>query len=128
VDQFPEWWSWLRRFDCPSGLVPGAVAHCEVRAPLPYSLRFDVRVDSVDPASALHATVSGDIGGPARLTIEPAAAGSIASLWWEVDVHAPVLRTGARVARPLMAWGHEWVVATGVRQFRRHALDPLSGP
>ena len=120
MEDFPSWWSWLRRFDCPDGLVPGSVAHCEVRAPLPYSLRFDVRVDEVEPASSLSATVSGDIAGPARLTLAPAPGGAAADLWWEVEVQAPVLRTGARWARPLMAWGHEWVVATGVRQFRRH--------
>ena len=33
------------------------------------------------------------------------------------------LLAGALFGRPLMQWGHEWVVATGVGQFRRRALN-----
>src|SRR2546423_57701 len=42
-DDYPTWWTWLRRFD-GDGLVEGGRPRCEVRAPLPYSLRFTVDV------------------------------------------------------------------------------------
>ena len=35
----------------------------------------------------------------------------------------PVLRAGATFGRPVMQWGHEWVVATGVGQFQRQAFS-----
>ena len=123
TDEFPRWWTWLRRFEVGSGLVDGAVARCVVRPPLPYVLRFDVAVERVVPAALVETTVSGDIEGPARLELSGDGDRAEARLVWEVDVRDPLLRTAARVARPLMEWGHEWVVDTGVEQFRRRALD-----
>ena len=88
----------------------GSVARCVVRPPLPYVLRFDVAVERVVPAALVETTVSGDIEGPARLELSGDGDGAEARLVWEVDVRDPLLRTAARVARPLMEWGHEWVV------------------
>jgi hypothetical protein len=33
-----------------------------------------------------------------------------------------MLRVAARAARPMLQWGHEWVVNNGVEQFRRAAI------
>ena len=93
---------------------------CVIRAPLPYSLRFSVTIDRVEPAALIETTIDGDIAGPASLTIEPHRTGSRARLNWSLAVRSRLLQSGAIVARPLMHWGHEWVVANGVDQFRRH--------
>jgi hypothetical protein len=122
TDRFPEWWPWLRRFDS-DGLVPGAVADCVVRAPLPYTLSFRVHVVDVVPEQIVAVRVTGDLDGPARLELASRGDGSTARLTWRVEVRAPLLRVGATVSRPLMEWGHQWVVDTGVRQFRRRALE-----
>jgi uncharacterized protein YndB with AHSA1/START domain len=123
TDEYRNWWTWLRVFDV-EGLHQGATARCVVRAPIPYSLRFDVFVEEVVPARLVVASVGGDIEGPARLEISDGAGGSgaRARLTWEVTVRNRFLATAARWTRPVMEWGHEWVVATGVAQFRRRAL------
>jgi uncharacterized protein YndB with AHSA1/START domain len=127
TDRYRSWWSWLRRFDGP-GLVEGTTTRCEVRAPLPYSLRFDVVVTRVVPARAVDATITGDIAGPAALAIEANGAGSAASLEWTVELRDPSLRAAALLGRPVMQWAHDRVVATGVEEFRRRALRPDLGP
>jgi hypothetical protein len=99
-----------------------------VRAPLAYSLRFQVAVVDVVPGRLVDARVSGDLEGPARLHVDFHADGSEAHLSWELALRAPVLHAASRVARPLMEWGHDWVVHTGVRQFRRLALGERSRP
>jgi hypothetical protein len=48
--------------------------------------------------------------------------GSVARLAWEMELHRPMLRSAARFGRPVMEWGHDWVVANGVEQFRRRGL------
>ena len=119
TDEYPHWWRWLREFDASGGLDVGTSARCVVRGPFPYSLTFVVDVIEVVDNELVRTQVTGDLAGPARLEIERTAAGSRARLAWEVELCSPLLRELARWARPLMEWGHGWVVDNGVRQFRR---------
>lgn len=126
TDRFREWWPWLRALES-DGLVAGGVAHCMVRAPVPYSLRFDVTIVDVVDGRLVDTRVSGDLEGPARLDLAVHPEGSEARLSWELELRAPLLGAASLVARPLMEWGHRWVVDTGVRQFRRLALEDPAG-
>jgi hypothetical protein len=121
TDDYPRWWRWLRRFEC-DGLVAGAEAVCVVQGPVPHALRFRINVVDVEPARFVRTEVRGDLEGPARLEIAPHAEGSDVRLLWEVELRSPLLRPMARWARPLMQWGHDWVVDTGVDAFRRRAF------
>jgi hypothetical protein len=121
TDQYSTWWHWLRRIDTVE-LSEGSESACVVQGPLPYALRFRVRVVEVDPARLVRAQVYGDLEGPARLEIDPHHDGCTARLVWEVELCPAPLRAMALVGRPLMQWGHDWIVDSGVRQFRRRAL------
>jgi uncharacterized protein YndB with AHSA1/START domain len=121
TDEYRRWWVWLRDFEA-DGIRPGVVARCRVKAPLPYSLRCEIRVERVVPGALIDTTVSGDVRGPARLEIASAPYGSTARLVSSLEVCTPVLGRVASVGRPLMAWAHNAVVETGVEQFRRQAL------
>lgn len=118
---FRQWWPWLRAMTGP-GLVPGGRTECEIRAPIPYSLRFVVEVTEIVPERVLDAIVTGDLAGPARLETNPDPAGTRVRLNWEMDLNRPLLRRAARFGRPVMEWGHQWVVNTGVDQFVNRAL------
>jgi hypothetical protein len=121
---FRGWWPWLRELS-GDGLVPGGRNICVVRAPIPYTLRFTVTVRELVPGRFVGADVAGDLAGPARLEIGPAegpGAGSTVRLTWEMELRRPVLRAAARFGRPVMEWGHDWVVANGMRQFLGRAL------
>jgi carbon monoxide dehydrogenase subunit G len=128
VEQFPRWWPWLRSFDAGAEkLLPGTVANCAVRGPLPYTLEFQVHVEQVEPGLSIDTRVSGDLEGRARLEIgRLEGAGddaSTARLSWSVDLHLPLLSVASRFARPMLVWAHDRVVTTGVAQFREHALS-----
>jgi uncharacterized protein YndB with AHSA1/START domain len=122
TSHYSSWWPWLRKFDA-SSLAPGTVAHCAVRAPLPYTLEFSVHVQSVDPGRAVVTEVRGDLSGPARLEVDGDGDGrSSARLAWEVELRVPFLSAASLVARPVLVWAHDQVVASGVQGFRRSAL------
>ena len=121
TERLQELWPWLRTLESP-GLVEGTVSRCVVRAPVPYTVSVEVALRQVVPARLVVAAVSGDLEGPARLDVAARPGGSEASLFWELEARAPLLRAASLVARPVMDWGHNWVVDTGVRQFRRKAL------
>jgi hypothetical protein len=48
-------------------------------------------------------------------------------LVWGLEISRPLLRRVATVARPMLQWGHDWIVDRGVEQFRRAALDAVDG-
>jgi carbon monoxide dehydrogenase subunit G len=123
TERFPQWWPWLRSFDTTDEkLTCGTVAKCAVRAPLPYTLEFDVRVERVVAGRSIDTVVSGDLEGPARLEVGGGDECSSARLAWAVELRLPVLSAASLVARPLLVWAHDRIVSTGVKQFRHGAL------
>jgi len=100
-------------------LAAGEVWLCEVQPPLPYALRFRVRLDEVEPARLVRATVDGDIVGSAHLELTDRPEGCRARLTSELAPRHRVLRAVARVAAPVARYGHDWVLDTGAGQFVR---------
>jgi hypothetical protein len=93
-----------------------------VQSPLPYALRFELHLQRVVPTKLLEVDVRGDIEGPAVLEVEAHDAGCAVRVAWDVEARSSPLRLGARVARPVLQWSHERVVAVGLWQFKRRAL------
>lgn len=126
VDEYRSWWPWLRHFDA-GALAPGEVWSAAVQPPLPYRLRFEIHLEAVDAPHTASATVTGDIEGTARLAVTRTSTGSELHLRSELAPTNAVLRAVAQVAAPVARFGHEWVLDTGLRQFRDRAL-PQPGP
>lgn len=121
VDAYREWWPWLRSFDA-AALAPGEVWSAVVQPPLPYRLRFEIRLEEVEAPRVASAEVSGDIEGTARLEIEPTGHGSELHLVSALAPTNAVLRAVAQLAQPMVRFGHDWVLDSGLRQFRDRAL------
>lgn len=121
VDDYRRWWPWLRRLEA-HGLAAGETWTCTVRPPLPYVLEFAVALDEVERPSRVTATVSGDIAGSATVDLEPDGDGCTVRLRSALAPAGQPLRTVARLAPWLSRFGHDWVLDTGFRQFRRRAL------
>jgi len=126
TERYPEWWSWLRVLE-GGDLRAGAVARCVVRAPLPYTLRFDVSVERVEPLELVDTHVRGDLEGPARLEVTPRPGGATARLVWSLELRDALLRPLAIVARPAMMWAHDRIIEVGLQEFERQALDGRTG-
>lgn len=119
---YTTWWPWLRRLEA-EGLVAGDLWACHVQPPLPYSLRFTIAIEEVVDGRSVRAAVAGEIRGTASVELSPA--GATATEVHFVSDLAPAagpLRAFARIARPLVAWGHDWVIDQAIRQFRAGAL------
>ena len=121
IPSYRTWWPWLARLDAEA-FEEGARWHCAVQPPLPYVLRFAIHLDVVDAPHRAEATILGDITGTARLTVEPDGDGSEVRLESQLAPANAFLRGVARVAAPVVRFGHDWVLDTGAGQFRRRAL------
>jgi uncharacterized protein YndB with AHSA1/START domain len=126
IERFPEWWRWLRVLDvhgADKGVAAGTTATCVIGPPLPYVLHLTIEVERLVVGTLVEARVTGDLEGTARLEVAAdRAGGTTARLSWHLYVRRPLLQMLARTARPVLVWGHEWVVANGVAQFRERAL------
>jgi hypothetical protein len=126
TSRYCDWWPWLRSFNLEpagAGLAPGSVATCAIKAPLPYTLEFQVHVERVDKGRSIDTSVTGDLRGPARLEVGSAGEAATARLTWAVELEVPVLSVASRIARPVLVWAHDRVVSSGVEQFRERALS-----
>jgi hypothetical protein len=122
VDRYREWWPWLRRFDA-HGLARGEVWTATVQPPLPYRLTFELDLVEVVAPNIVAADVTGDIEGSARIVIAESATGADLHVQSDLTPTSRVLRSVATLASPVARYGHQWVLDTGLRQFRDRALD-----
>jgi uncharacterized protein YndB with AHSA1/START domain len=118
---FPRWWTWLRRIDA-DGLREGTTVRCLIRAPVPWSLHLELHIVRVVPQERIEVRATGDLEGPARLELAPHPRGTEARMAWELEPRGRLRPASGPLMRPVLQWGQEWVVATGVRQFQHRAF------
>jgi hypothetical protein len=124
VDRFSSWWGWLHEFSVDgTGLQHGTMLHGVVAPPLPYRMHLDVVLDECVPEQRITALVHGDLEGAALLTLEGDDGETRAHATWTIEMMQRPMRIAARVARPLLQWGHDRVVDATVDGFRRHLDD-----
>ena len=123
IERYRQWWPWLHEFD-GTAFSEGVRWRCEVKPPLPYTVHFDVILIEVVEHNIVRARIEGDITGWSQLTAIDHDSGCEVRLISELSPASETLRLVARVARPVAAFGHDWVLDTGARQFRSAALHP----
>jgi len=122
TDDYSSWWPWLREFDA-DGLREGATWRAGIQSPLPYVLRVQLVLDEVVECERLAASVTGDIAGWATLDLAASGTGSAVDIEWDMRPRSRAMQAAAVLARPLLRWSHEWVLARGLDQFRQRALS-----
>src|ERR1035437_9179415 len=128
TNRFEDWWSWLRDFETEgSSLETGSVLRGVVVPPLPYRMRLEVVLEECVMPHRIAAVVSGDLEGNASLTFTPDGGGTQATVGWTIEMMQGPMRLAARLAHPLLRWGHDLVVQATVEGFRR-TLAAESGP
>jgi hypothetical protein len=124
LDQFTSWWTWLQDFWVEgTGLERGTILHGIVAPPVPYRMRIDVVLEDCVAEERIVALVHGDLEGPATLTFEGDDGESRAHAAWRLEMMQRPMRIAARVAHPLLKWGHDRVVDATVTDFRRQVVD-----
>lgn len=119
LDQFERWWGWLGNLRVDgAGLEVGSVLRGTVAPPVPYRMHVDVELWRCVPGQQIDATVTGDLAGDAHLRLRPTAGGTVTDVAWTLEMLQRPMRLAARVAYPLLRWGHDCVVEATVNAFR----------
>jgi hypothetical protein len=118
--EFERWWGWLGEFRMDgNGLETGSVLTGVVTPPLPYHMRIQVVLEDCTEPASITAAVHGDLEGSAHLDLADDGDATIASVGWTIEMMQPPMRLAARVAYPVLRWGHDRVVDATVFGFRR---------
>ena len=123
LDRFESWWGWLADLEVDGdGLKTGSVMRGTVSPPVPYRMGVTIELTKCVPAQLVDASVSGDLTGDAHLRLRPDPAGTVADVAWSLEMRQMPMRIAARVAYPLLRWGHDRVVEVTVAAFRAQLL------
>jgi carbon monoxide dehydrogenase subunit G len=129
VDRFERHLGWLSEFRLDGkGLQSGSTLSGVITPPLPYRMRLRVDLRECRRPSHIVATVHGDLEGQAELVLMPEGGGTRVTAAWTIEMTQRSMRIAARVARPLLQWGHDRVVEMTVRGFRRHLATDSASP
>jgi uncharacterized protein YndB with AHSA1/START domain len=121
VESYRQWWPWLRAFQARA-LATDDVWRCTVRAPVGYTVSFAIAFTRVVDGSLAEARVSGDIRGGAELTLTDAEGGCSVVVRSDLQPESRFLRFLTRTVPAVARYGHDWVLATGAKQFEQRAL------
>jgi hypothetical protein len=120
-ERFEGWWGWLKEFTLDGGgLQAGSVLRGLVSPPVPYQMHVRVMLGTCTRPERIDASVAGDLEGDAHLAFAPRGAGTRADVAWTIEMKQRPMRMAARVASPLLRWGHDRVVEMTVAGFRRN--------
>lgn len=128
LDQFERWWGWLSELEVDGpGLQTGSVLRGTVAPPVPYRMRVCVELDRCASERLIDASVTGDLVGEAHLRLYPTSGGTVAEVAWTLEMMQLPMRVAARVAHPLLRWGHDRVVEATVSGFRSQLVAVRPG-
>jgi hypothetical protein len=126
-DSYQVWWPWLRDFGAgEAGLVDGNVLRGTVVPPIPYRFRLEVRLHSCERLVVTKAILAGDLTGDATMLFDEVRGGTRVRVEWTLLMASAPMRVAARVARPLVLWGHDRIVEMAVADIAL-ALPVASG-
>lgn len=121
VEEWPSWWRAVQRVEelqkgDADGL--GAVHRLTWKTALPYQLTFDMRMDRIEPMSALGGRAFGELDGVGLWTLRPDGGGTHVRYDWKVEVTKPWMKALAPVLKPVFAWNHNVVMGWGEEDIR----------
>lgn len=117
--------SWMKRFSVQvrpvspgNGEGIGREDIYEVRAFLPYSLRWKLKCVQARRPHEFLSEASGDLAGTGRWSFCKNTSGTLVVFEWKVAANKPFLRRFTWLLRPVFQWNHDWVMKRWERDLR----------
>ena len=123
-ERFESWWPWMRDLQVRGpALEPGSDISFVVVTPLPYKMSLHLFLEDVEEPHFIAGRVTGDLEGPAHLSIAEHQEGCVLTLVWQVEMMQRAMRLAAIVGRPILERAHDWAVDIAIRGFREHVVE-----
>jgi uncharacterized protein YndB with AHSA1/START domain len=130
VQGWPNWWpnvAEAERLERGDREGVGAVHRIAWTTALPYRLTFTTRVVAIEPMRQIEIEAWGEMDGSGTWTLLPEGDGVQLRYRWRVAPRRPWMRRLAPLLRPVFAWNHGRVMASG-RKGLEAGLSGYSDP
>jgi uncharacterized protein YndB with AHSA1/START domain len=117
IEQWPAWWRGVRRVDKlepGNGDGVGALYRHEWRSVIPYPVRFETRITSVERPFLIEARADGELAGTGRWRFFDGRETAV-TYEWNVQTTRPWMNFLAPIARPVFRWNHNVVMHQGAQ-------------
>ena len=125
---WPDWWRGVQRvseLDEGDDQRVGSRYRIAWRSRIPYDLRFDFTVRSVDPPCCMVGDAEGDLAGEGRWRLFEQGAVTAVLYEWNVRTTKPWMNAVGPLARPLFERNHDLVMRWGGEGLARRLGAPL---
>jgi hypothetical protein len=109
------------------GLNDGTVLSATVATPVAHPMHVMLELERCLPFELIAATLSGDFRGKGRLLLQDDNAATRAQVAWAVEMMPRSLRAVARVAGPLLRWGHDVLAKNTIDAVRARVYQLPTG-
>ena len=117
VESWPAWWQGVQRVDKlehGNGDGVGALYRHEWRSVIPYPVRFETRITSIEHPFLIEAAAAGELAGTGRWRFFDGRETAV-TYEWNVHTTRPWMNLLAPIARPIFRWNHNVVMHQGGR-------------
>jgi hypothetical protein len=127
LEDFSSWGkssTWVRNLEVHGrGLNDGTVLFATVATPVDHPMQVVLELERCLPFELIAATLSGDLRGEGRLLLQDDNGGTRAQVAWAFEMMPRSLRAVARVAGPLLRWGHDVLAENTIDAVRAHVYQ-----
>ncbi len=100
----------------------GREDHYELRAFLPYTLRWNLKCIQSQKPHGFRSSASGDMEGFGEWSFQSLGSKTLVQFEWKVKMQKPILRECSGFLRPLFEWNHDWVMRRWEKDLRLEAV------
>lgn len=122
MDQWPEWWKYVKKVEYIKTGVDGdvgSIRRIKWGTALPYSLTFDSELLAVDPYKRMEGRVFGELEGRGLWTFTSRDHMTYVRYDWKVNTTKKWMNLLAPIARPLFNWNHDLVMKAGYEGLKK---------
>ena len=123
VRSWPTWWQGWKKatiLGSETKLQTGSAIEGEVRAGLPYTLRFSFEVTTFQPPDLMRMRSSGDLVGDWRWVLGAKAGGTAVTAYWDCGTAKPIFNLLVKLpfVKAVMERNHDDLMAVGYRALK----------
>lgn len=130
---YPRWWPSVYLEVCEIHPGVGGIGRelfLHTKGRLPYTLKWNLKITSMNPPHGFSFTASGDFVGRGIWTFEQKGQEVELTLDWALRAEKPILKKFSAILKPLFSWNHRWAMKEGEASLIRELARPrnISAP